>query len=976
MAYIPVAQRKTKTLSAQEVEQEALRRAVGFQKTLTPLPASKQTLGQKISNYVAPQIDRVRAVDILRELPGAILQTSQEIGRSIANIPARLALTATEKVTGKPVTVIPTGTIQKVLLGKKLVESYQQELRSRADDFLVMGFSPNASAALAFTEVGSGSILDATILGGIVESGVKGFLAGTKVPTVKHQSAWEFLGKPKTPKEAKITAHNLLRNVSPLSSNAQAAGTVNETATKAITNAYTILKVNGIPKQPGIIAKATEKLVTPISKLFTLKDGTLPATVTGLLPERAGTIPARAFQPIRQPAMGLSIREVPSKSIIPSELESLAQEARKYKSADDFIQSIRLKAIEKNPKDAIELKNIRAELAKLPENKMASEAVTLLHKYKSGGWFSAAEDFYKEATQEIGKIATTIPKELESLAVEARKYKSAEEFVKKQTGIRNLASAEGYANRNVINQLTDFWKQANQLEIKIINEPAIIKISPSSINKLISPPPAKITKTEDVLLRGRIRSEARGAKQAVVQYKRQTSFLETLSNKITQELNKPKGRERSTIAFVKELGDFNQTVVNEIKSELGITRPIKEMNLVELGDFVGKLKERLRFKYEKGYQPSVETREKLNLKESPKQQLNEVDYEKNRQLRKEIKPTIKKEVIKLGENIKGGTSKILAPISTRLENIDPSLKYALRKFEFDRNMAIQNDTKLTNPYLKKTKKLADEDFADLDLALKNSDSTKINEINKKYGLEKEYNNVREILDDIYKRANQVGFDIGYQKNYWPRVIKDTEGFLEYFGKQEYWSIIDEAVKGKELQLGRYLTQEEKANLINTMIRGYSGGQITLSGTGSMEGRVIDVVTPELNKFYYDYPSSLVRYIEEVEDKIGARKFFGKSNKVEGYNNIEDSVGAYTADLIAKEKITPKQELELRNILTARFNPKGTHGLIGIYKNLAYVDVMGSFLNAVTQLGDQAWAIYRGGFGAHSKQILKLSVGNL
>jgi len=479
-------------------------------------------------------------------------------------------------------------------------------------------------------------------------------------------------------------------------------------------------------------------------------------------------------------------------------------------------------------------------------------------------------------------------------------------------------------------------------------------------------PGEEIVTTEQRVIKERILAQNKGAKIAVKQYRAEQAFLEKLKRDITAGLNKPKGSQRSVIAFVKKLGEFNQTVMNEIKNELGIKKPISKMNLEELGDFVNKLKERLRFKFKRGYQPSVETKEKLNIKKSPKPELNEVDYEKNRQIYKGTRPSIKRDVVSVIKGTGRGAEKILTPISTRLENIDPSLKYAMRRFEYNAMSSIQKDKTAISPYLKKIKpgpfnKMTKDDFADLDLALKNGDSAKINEINKKYGIEKEFENIRKMLDDIYRRANEVGFDIGYQKDYWPRMIKDTEGFLEYFGKQEYWSILDEAIKRKETMLGRYLINEEKANLINTMIRGYQGGQITLSGTGAMKERVIDLVTPALNRFYYSSPASLVRYVDSVDDKIAARKFFGKGNKAEGFNNIEDSIGAYTVDLLAKGKITPRQELELRSILNARFNPKGTHGIVGTYKNLAYIDVMGSFLNAVTQLGDQAWSIYRGGW---------------
>jgi hypothetical protein len=120
------------------------------------------------------------------------------------------------------------------------------------------------------------------------------------------------------------------------------------------------------------------------------------------------------------------------------------------------------------------------------------------------------------------------------------------------------------------------------------------------------------------------------------------------------------------------------------------------------------------------------------------------------------------------------------------------------------------------------------------------------------------------------------------------------------------------------------------------------------------------VTPKLNQFYSKSGPAIISYIDEMNNAIEARKFFGKGNKKEGYNNLENSIGSYVADLVIKGKITPSQEIELRAILNARFNPKGTGSIVGLYKNLTYIDVMGSSYNAITQIGDFAYPLYVGG----------------
>ena len=351
-------------------------------------------------------------------------------------------------------------------------------------------------------------------------------------------------------------------------------------------------------------------------------------------------------------------------------------------------------------------------------------------------------------------------------------------------------------------------------------------------------------------------------------------------------------------------------------------------------------------------------------------------YESNRAVSIQKGTRLQNIVRGIKEGPKGfgqGMDKLLGTISTRLKNIDPSLKMAIRNFEYKLGQSIQKDRRAVEGFLKKTRDISLEDYADLDLALKNGDVTKTNELLKKYGLEKEFTEVRKTLDDLHKRAEEVGFDIGYEKNYFPRMIKDSEGFLEYLGKGDDWSIIDEAIKAKETAIGRYLTQDEKASLVNTMVRGYKQG-ISLSETGAMKARTVDIVDANLNQFYRDSVDSLIKYVDSTNDAIEARRFFGKGKKTDQFANVDDSIGSYILDLVAKGKVKPSQEKELRNILQARFGAVGTSGVVRVYKNLSYIDTMGSFTSAITQLGDLAFAIYKGGPINTLKSLGKAIVG--
>ncbi len=403
---------------------------------------------------------------------------------------------------------------------------------------------------------------------------------------------------------------------------------------------------------------------------------------------------------------------------------------------------------------------------------------------------------------------------------------------------------------------------------------------------------------------------------------------------------------------------MKQSVISDAKKKLGLKSPVSQMTLKELDMLQGELNKRLEFKVDKGFVP------KGDVKSKP---IPQEIYDK-----KDFKP------FKSKRNLGKGIDKYLGVISTRLANIDISLKQKIRKLEYDNANQIQKRKEKLLPFLEKTKDMSKNDWDTYDLALKNGDKVKIDELNEKYDLDAEYDDIKVVLDDIYSDLKNVGYELGYKKNYFPRTIKDSNGLLDYLSGTEDWSIILEAKNKKEMELGRYLDAYELAIMINSMIRGYSAGQITLAKTGAMKARKIDIIDQELNQFYSDSRSSILRYIEQATEAVNAKKFFGKELEmtIDGVKKlrVEDSVGAYTTKLLAEGKITPSQELELRRILTARFAPKSTTGFGTIFKNLTYIDVMGSPLNAITQIGDLAFPLYKAGFFRTLKGISKSIMG--
>lgn len=473
-------------------------------------------------------------------------------------------------------------------------------------------------------------------------------------------------------------------------------------------------------------------------------------------------------------------------------------------------------------------------------------------------------------------------------------------------------------------------------------------------------------------------------------------------NAIEEAMKLVKSDKRKKVSFLRKLADLNQVGINEAKKLAGIDGPVYKATNEQLDSLLKELKKKYKYKREKGYAPKIVSKSK-----KPKPMAKEMIIA-NREIQKQTihKPFLTK-TSKAKNAISEYVGKYLTPISTQLENINPKLKYALRRFELKSKSAIRKDIEKIEPWWNKarpskkikatatTKKvkgggaLSVDDYLDLDFYMKNGNIRGINKIVKKYKLEKEYKGYRQAMDDLFKRAKEVGFSATYQKHYAPRNITDLDGLIEYLRGVKGWNEAELSYFAKEMQLGRALDADEKADILNSYIRGYGSRtkQIPITETGYMKTRTIDHIDPEMNKFFAKTNDTLPEYMTILNDQIELRKFFGKygigtEKKISGkYGekvinkkgkfikvDPEDSIGEYTNQLLFKGEIDQKDVTKLREILSARFNEKGVDQMLGVFKNLTYISVMGSPYNAVTQIGDLTFSIYAGGLARTLKQI--------
>lgn len=293
------------------------------------------------------------------------------------------------------------------------------------------------------------------------------------------------------------------------------------------------------------------------------------------------------------------------------------------------------------------------------------------------------------------------------------------------------------------------------------------------------------------------------------------------------------------------------------------------------------------------------------------------------------------------------------PLDTRLFQISPKIYQYVKQGEFElKNRIIKADdvvVKFTEPL----SKLPIEVRADLDILLKNRELDAAYKIFDRYGLRKEFDNVRKLMDDL---GTELG--VGKIRDYFPRMVKDYEGLLKEFKGSEFWNTFERLIREKEKKIGRELTIEEQATLINNAIRGYNPG-IRLSNIGAMRERIIPKLDAELSRYYHDFDAAVTAYVGQSIEHTAALKFFGKQ-KVDIPAITNESIGKLIAEkMLDTDKIlNPKQVQEVTNILKAAYQGKGTTGWASTVKNVTYLTRLFNWFGAMIQLGDLAMPIYR------------------
>lgn len=346
----------------------------------------------------------------------------------------------------------------------------------------------------------------------------------------------------------------------------------------------------------------------------------------------------------------------------------------------------------------------------------------------------------------------------------------------------------------------------------------------------------------------------------------------------------------------------------------------------------------------------------------------EADYEKIAN----IKPinTLPEDTKAVFRSVSDISADAFVPVSTRLGSIHEGLKHAVRKFVFNTGLHTHDDRVIIKPFIEKVSNtFSEQDYRIFDFALKNRDTVKVDFLVDKYGVQNEWSAVRKVLDDLYLEARDVGIEVNFIEDYFPRkVIAGKAGeYMADMRNQREWSDIETAMRVADPN-GKF-TEEEKAEFVNSYLRGFASSRLTLARSGFTKQRTVNYIKPEFNKYYQDSMPTLMQYVSGIRHGIESRKLFGKSEK-----ETEDNIGAYVLNLVETGVIKPDQEVLLRKLLKAVVEPTGTHGFVSWAKNASYIYLMGSPISAITQIQDLAFSLHKNGYYRTTKSLLKSLTG--
>jgi phage-related protein len=348
-----------------------------------------------------------------------------------------------------------------------------------------------------------------------------------------------------------------------------------------------------------------------------------------------------------------------------------------------------------------------------------------------------------------------------------------------------------------------------------------------------------------------------------------------------------------------------------------------------------------------------------------------------------------KEAMKIIENHasknptkKGGLyMQTVVGVHSRMKDISDYFAARLRKFEFNISDKIGFNMKKVQPFIKQIEtgffnigggfnKISKGEKRLISRALFNGKFDEVKKILGKYKIKsKAFDDVSEVLDDLYTQAVNAGLKIGKLKNYFPRIAKDVtklKAMIRNIDLDEA-NLLDHEIRNATTKSGKSLNDYQVTEILSKRLNAAVNMKVT-NTTNFTKQRKIKEVYEEILDLYKSPEAALQDYITRMVTTIEKQKFFGKAIK---HSDLDvNDVGKHLddksfSDLLKAElpHLSQNQLDEMLDLLKARFNmgEQKVGSKTSVYKNIVYSTHLGNPYNALTQLGDIGVSAYLEGF---------------
>lgn len=308
----------------------------------------------------------------------------------------------------------------------------------------------------------------------------------------------------------------------------------------------------------------------------------------------------------------------------------------------------------------------------------------------------------------------------------------------------------------------------------------------------------------------------------------------------------------------------------------------------------------------------------------------------------------------------------LGMLSTRIKNISEPIHR--RALDFERNV-LGGTTRYISAAAPFLRELGRNRDPELKRAIVSNDSAALRQSLLNSGnpaLLQGWMQTRQALNEIGASLKAAGRIDTVLPDYFPRVVKDLDGLLNYFGKgpKDELSERISAARLKAASSGG-ISQIEESLIVNRWLQEQMRG----GKPGFTKDRSIRQVTDDLMPFYADPAEAYTSYVHAAVNDLEKTKFFGK-HLAKKNNSIlpDESIGNLLREERQVGRIDLAGEEQLKRLLLSRFGPEdsklpeGARNTIQIVQNLSYAGLLGNIVSASTQLGDSAMSVYAAGLG--------------